>query len=912
MLLLSSVAIAQKNTAGSYTFEFRGESMIEVLDRIARQTDIDLVYDPQLIQGINVYKRIEDKSQNELLFLLLNDYRLDYITLSSGTIVIIRSVHESASFGTYSGKIVDNETGEPLPGATVLLADASGGTSTNRSGTFSLNRVMSGTHQIIISYLGYESVYKTIDIRPDHNIRDRISLNPRTLDVSPLIVHAHRPRLPVYHSGTETDPNTEWVPGGTMRNPIRSLNLVSGVQYGIPMADLHLQGGQESEHRILLDGVPVYNPYSFGRMFSSFSPYAIGGVKLHKAGYGVEQGSQISGLIGFSHDLNSNDENGILFQADPLTLNLRGDLSIPVKKKDSAINLMAALRTNYWDIYRSPALDQTLSDWNVIDPLLTNMLADLEGADATDYSPVYNNSDIDFYDFHIAAGYEPDSFSSVEVSFYAAGNRAQTELLNRNIENDENAPFLFADDQHQWENIMGQLTWTRMLSARLDMRVQTAFSQNHFDHSNSIGVSNFNPYAAAQLSSPAFDYVNGEAVGRNYTLLPTQIDGNSIRHILVRSDFTYSFTPSFKLDFGLQYDHIVSDVELSDLSYLPADTREESGHLSTFLKANHTLGNRLRIDYGSRLTWINRTGKIYAEPRVSVQYDEPDAAIGYWSARVAGGVYRQFINKNEVTNVGATSIVPAFSVWSHAGDSEIPKAFHLTGSFLNEISGSSSLSLDVYHKWQPVTNITSYSNLVTGNELDRTEVRAFAETTSMRAFGGGIRFNQTFPESGLRVMAGYDYSHAEIDLDSQFGKQIMAPWNEPHRTQLRAIWRVVPDFSIVGAWQGVWGRSWAYRQSYYNFLQFRDEGMAGDVSLNSPENDQLKPFHQVDLSFIYQPELSKADLDIRLELINVLNRENTLEKSLYPVTDGENNTSYEQRSKRMPGFYPTASIRIKF
>ncbi|MEX2436206.1 MAG: hypothetical protein WD735_05925, partial [Balneolaceae bacterium] len=435
-----------------------------------------------------------------------------------------------------------------------------------------------------------------------------------------------------------------------------------------------------------------------------------------------------------------------------------------------------------------------------------------------------------------------------------------------------------------------------------------------FDHSNSIGVSNFNPYANFannELSSPANDIVTG-AEGRAYTLLPTQIDGNSIRHMLARSDFTYSFTPNFNMDFGVQFDHILSDVELSDLSYLPADTRQESGHLSTYVKANHTLGNRLRIDYGSRFTWINRTGKIYAEPRVSVQYDEPDATIGYWSARVAGGVYRQFINKNEVTNVGATSIVPAFAVWSHAGDSEIPKAYHLTGSFLNEISGNTSLNLDVYHKWQPVTNITSYNNLITGNELNRTEVRAFAETTSMRAFGGGIRFNQSFPESGLRVMAGYDYSNAVIDLDSQFGKQIMAPWNEPHRTQLRAIWRVVPDLSIVTAWQGIWGRTWAYRQSYYNFLQFRDEGIAGDVSLNSPENDQLKPFHQVDFSIIYQPELSKAELDIRLELINVLNRKNILEKSLYPVTNEENNTSYEQRSKRMPGFYPTASIRIKF
>ncbi len=508
----SAIVIAQDSTSDSYVFEFRGEKMAVVLDHIARNSELDLVYDPELVEGITVYKRLRHQNQRDLLSDLLNDYRLDYITLSSGTIVIVRIAEEGPSYGTYAGKIVDNETGEPLPGATVLLADASGGTSTNHSGTFSMNRVMSGSYQIIISYLGYESMYKTIDIRPGQNVQERISLTPKPVDVAPVIVEAHRPGLPNANRGPEVRSDQDWIQNGALQTPIRSLSLVSGVQYGLPMTDLHLQGGQQSEHRILLDGIPVYNPYSFGRMFTSFSPHAIGSIQLHRAGYGVEQGSQTAGLIGLSHEQTSDDENRLLLQGDPLSLNLRGDLSIPAKGV-SNVNIMTAVRTHYWDVYRSPSLEKSLQEWDVIDPLITNMLVDLDGNDASGYSPVYHDSNVDFMDLHMSVDYDPNEFSSINASFYAAENAVQTDLLNQS-DSGQSAPYLFASDSHYWTNLMSQIKWNRLVTPRLDLSVQGAYSKNQFDHTNTTGTSNFNPFprsfaALGNESSTDYSAVNG-------------------------------------------------------------------------------------------------------------------------------------------------------------------------------------------------------------------------------------------------------------------------------------------------------------------------------------------------------------------------------------------------------------------
>lgn len=915
---------AQKNSAGkTYSFEFRGESLTEALDRITRTAEIDLVYDPQLVHGFHVYKRILNEEVPSLLGELLHEFQLDFLTLSSGTIVIVRSVSEGPFFGTFSGKITDRVTGEPLPGATVLLADASGGTSTNRTGNFSLNRLMNGTHTIIFSYIGYEAVIRTFEIGPNEQKREEIRLNPKPVDIAPVVVEAHRAGMPSHYTRPLTGNNPLLQPAAAMRDPIRSLSYVPGIQYGLPMTDLHLQGGQRTEHRILLDGIPIYNPYSFGQLFSSFSPYAIGTIELHRAGYGANRGSQISGLIDLRHDIRQNGQNSATLQADPLSLNLRGDLHIPAGS--NGINIMTALRTHFWNIYRDPSLERTLQKWDVLDPLITNALGELD-TDASFYTPFFHDSEVRFFDLHMAMSHKIDEISTLTGSFYLAENSIETLLLNQLGADFEGEPYIYAGDSHGWNNLMARLGWEKMITPRLDLSLEAAFSSNRLEHANRSGTTQSPVFFTAgtrteqtlSSSDSTFELIP----------LPSQISGNRIEHALLRAEATYSFSPSLSLEGGLQADQVHSKVDISDATDTMQGIRTEqtSAMLGSYLMSRHRFGTWWSIDWGTRFTWVSNTDYVYAEPRASVQYDKTGASIGYWSARLSGGLYRQFINEYRMTNTGATAVVPSFSVWSHADGSKIPKAWHVNGSFILEPAANTTLNLEGYYKWQPAANITSYVNMQKVRQrIDIStadQISAFGETTQMTALGGSVRLNQALADSRLKLMAGYDYSYSRVDYSSQFGRTLPSPWNEPHRLQLRALWHVHPAVTIIPKWQGIWGRTWAFREAYYNFLptitpEFFDQRqihtrIPAGFDFSRPEDDRLPAFYQFDLSVIWQPVLGPADFELRIDLINLLNRKNTLDQYIQPVFDNDGSLSYEIRNRTFPGFYPSVSLSVVF
>ncbi len=891
VVCVATTTHAQEQQANSYTFEFRGDSMEEVLNHIAKIMEIDLVYDPNLVQNINVYNRFRNQTKEEIFSNLLKEFYLDYITLSSGTIVIIKSKLEAPKFGSFSGKVMDKHTGKPLSGANILLADAAGGTSSGSSGNFSLNKLISGNYEIIVSYIGYEPVKKVINIPPGEHVQEQIALSSRPEFITPLVVESHRPRLDYSSTVAKGD---DWDTAVLMK-PIRNLSLMPGVQFGLPLSDLHIQGGEQGDHRIYLDEVPIYNPYSFGRMFSAFSPLALGDVTLHKAGYGVRHGSQMAGMIDLSHNISNVYENQAVVQADPLSLNFRGDVAFPLRNNKS-IQTMVAVRTNIWDLYEDPALSQIMSEWDQIDPLLANL--QLENENAFDYSPTLQQADVGFLDTHFAASYEPGPFSRINGSIYFAENNLRSDLLSENRTNSDTPRYLYASDSYEWSNLAGQFSWEQLVSPRLDLSAKVAYSQNQFGHQNILSTSN---------TLPIFPE---SEIGLNERIeLPTQVDENSIRHIFLKADFSYSFSPVLSLDGGLKSDFINSEIKISDETVFPVNIEDSSVLLSGYLQNNHAVGRGWSVDYGSRFTWLNRKNRVYAEPRASIQYDKSESRIGYWSLRFAGGLYRQFINEHRVTNVGASSLVPDFSIWSHSGEMNIPLATHLTGSFLVEPTARTSLTIEGFYKWQPSTPITSYGNLVSGDNSNRSNTGAFAELTELTAIGAGFRLRQIV-NNRLRVLGGYDYNYSRLNLESQFGRTLPSSWNEPHRAQFRAFYHLTEGVTFSGKWQGIWGRRWAFRDSYYNFLRFRDVNVAGEFNFNSPENDQLSAFHQVDLSIIYQPTIGVADLEVRLELINILNRRNTIDQSLVPISP-DNSSEYRIEERQLPGFYPSLSIQVQ-
>jgi len=900
-LFISPIQIDESDIDRRFTFEFSGVPLEMVLEEIVQSASVNLIYDPQLLSNYLVYQRIRNRTLSETLNEVLNPFGLDFIILSSGTFVIVKSSRGAPSYGNVSGLVADAITGEPLPGATILLADASGGTVTNLSGQFNLAPLISGTHELIISYVGYKPVRKVVEVIQTASTNEIVLLQPSIINFSPVVVSAHNPFLVRGHnSDSELNKMQLW-DGKAPNSSLRSLSLFSGVQRISGFSDIHIQGGQRGGHRFFLDGAPVYNPTSFGQLFSAFSPFAISRVQVDKAGFGVESGSFVDGKINLSHEINHAYPFHGLMHVHPLAANVRGGMSIDTGN-ESAISIMTAFRSTYSGLYTDPVLSSRINQWEMVDPLIYNILDGNPGV-PRNFITEANNSEIDFYDFHVASRFKVDRFKTVSFSLYTGKNEVATDIFATDSFSSQR---LYASDVYIWDNVATQARFDWLASPRIELNMQGSFSRNAMNHKYAFLNENQISEILASEGSHSTDFSTLQNSISNGT---QQFDTNEINHFIFRTDAQYSFSPSFKFRSGIQYDHVGSKLLLSDSFYLPTDARSSSDIFSSYFSGKWFLNRNLFLDGGVRFTTFAQNSTIFAEPRLALQYDKESDVLGFYSLRLSGGIFRQFINQFDITNVGPSSLVPNFSIWMHDATTPQPKSYHGALSLLLQPASDTQINVEAYIKNQPIAYITSHRNLMVGSEINRSAFEAFGEVTDIIAYGFGIRGQQGVLNQRIQLFGGYDYSFSSKNMETQFGSRMPAPWNTPHTVQFRALGRLSSSFAIVAQWQGMYGRTWAFRQSYYDFMVPHNFTQESGFNFEHPDKDKVRAFEQLDFSFIYSGSLKLAELEIRLDLMNVLNRSNTIDWNLFYPSEGN---APQIRERNLPGFSPSVSLSIKF
>ena len=267
------------DAAGPYTVAFRGAPLREALAEIVRLTGIDLAYTDDLVGGVRASCVRRGASAEALLACALDGTGLDYVRSSSGAYVLVRAVREVPPRGRVAGRVVDDATGQPLPSATVLLADARTATAAGADGLFALSDVVPGRHRIVATYVGYEpALIGEVWVAPGAASTVEIRLRPRPAALTPVVVDGLTECLPSDALGRgerrgddgpgradarradaeRTDetlaPGSTAAPG-TAGTPdvARGAALVLGVSAALPLADLHVQGGSTAEHVTRLD-----------------------------------------------------------------------------------------------------------------------------------------------------------------------------------------------------------------------------------------------------------------------------------------------------------------------------------------------------------------------------------------------------------------------------------------------------------------------------------------------------------------------------------------------------------------------------------------------------------------------------------------------------------------------------------
>jgi hypothetical protein len=88
------------------------------------------------------------------------------------------------------GIIINSQDKTPLPGANVFLANTTKGTQTNSDGMFSLKNIPAGKFELVVSYIGFETL--TLPIQAESKKSYRINLVPSSNDLDAVIIKARR------------------------------------------------------------------------------------------------------------------------------------------------------------------------------------------------------------------------------------------------------------------------------------------------------------------------------------------------------------------------------------------------------------------------------------------------------------------------------------------------------------------------------------------------------------------------------------------------------------------------------------------------------------------------------------------------------------------------------------------------
>src|SRR5690606_11088426 len=432
-----------------------------------------------LAEGKVVYCNARNLRVEAILRCILNHTGLDFVRTSAGTYVVIHALRGRARLGHLAGRVIDGTTGEPLPNANVLLADASVGTTTNEGGYFQFSSLISGKHRVLVTYVGYETAVDSVQILGGETMLAEIALEPGTLALETIVIDGLVERLPSRGLGAPALRGEGSPVAGTfgVADVAQTAAKVAGVSIRHPIAELHIQGSGAGDHLTLLDEVPVRDPVTLGRYLSAFSPLAIRRVRVHKAGYGAAFGGHLSGVVRIDHDVGAGERPDLALLIDPLSISgrLRGRFPIDDSRWADA---MVSVRTAMWNMYRDPGLEELLDRWNAIDPIL---IGGWLGEKVTTYSVLArrHRPEVSFSDLHAAARMRLSPFRNLDLSAYRAGNRLASDLTALNSDGiGETNRVLMTQDDYEWTNWAAQVRHTWLVSARSAASLQVRGSHH--------------------------------------------------------------------------------------------------------------------------------------------------------------------------------------------------------------------------------------------------------------------------------------------------------------------------------------------------------------------------------------------------------------------------------------------------
>ncbi|HTI91085.1 MAG TPA: TonB-dependent receptor [Puia sp.] len=215
------------------TINLKAADFKKIISTIEKQSIYHFIYSERKIPALGKLDiNVQNEEVPQLLDNLMANSGFKYSLLANHLIVITKSSNETPiTAPPFTGKVLD-EKGQPLVGASVRIKGSKTGTSTDASGSFTLEVPDNTT--LIISYLGYEDKEVAASGTAPLNISLKLAAN----SLNEAVVVGYGTQKKVNLTGAIATVNAEKLEGRPM------VNLADGLEGLIPNLNVNLNTGQ--------------------------------------------------------------------------------------------------------------------------------------------------------------------------------------------------------------------------------------------------------------------------------------------------------------------------------------------------------------------------------------------------------------------------------------------------------------------------------------------------------------------------------------------------------------------------------------------------------------------------------------------------------------------------------------------
>ena len=212
-----------------------------------------------------------------------------------GTWALLLFLSFSIAFGQtgkITGRAIDAETDQPLPGVNIVLVGTDQGAATDENGYYTIINVEPGTYDLRASFIGYAATtVEDFRVNIDQTTTINFELQSQAIAGEEIVVEASTPVVQ-----PDVSANVANISSAEMENvPVMSLDEVVGLEAGIEPG-LSVRGSGSDEVHYVVDG----NAMRLGRSnepYTNISYTSLKEVKVQTGGFNAEYGNVRSGLV---------------------------------------------------------------------------------------------------------------------------------------------------------------------------------------------------------------------------------------------------------------------------------------------------------------------------------------------------------------------------------------------------------------------------------------------------------------------------------------------------------------------------------------------------------------------------------------------------------------------------------------